>query len=244
MNVPAAKKAIVIGASSGIGKALAMELARKGYAVGITSRRVELLTEIKNEIQGPCFVKQMDVTQTETARRQLLELIQEMGSADLIIVCAGIGFRMPIMDWNADKSTIDVNVCGFAALTNAAVNYFIEQKHGHVVGISSVAAIRGHGDAPAYGASKAFEASYLNSIRYKIRRLGLPIAVTNIQPGFVDTPMVRDARKFWTAPAEKAARQIVQAIEKKKKQAYITKRWRLVAWVMRIIPDGLWWRIR
>lgn len=237
------RRAIVIGASSGIGRELAKVLAEHGYTVGITARRLDLLHQLRSELHGPSFVRQMDVARCDEAIRLLNELIAEMGGVDLIVVNAGIGIGNPGLDWLAEKTTIDVNVSGFAAMAAAATKYFIQRGRGHLVGISSVAAILGHGDVPAYGASKAFDSSYLASLRHKVSKLRLPITVTTIEPGFVDTALVQGRTVFWCASARKAASQIYSAIRKRRKHAYITRRWRLIAWLMKIMPDRLWTRI-
>lgn len=93
--------------------------------------------------------------------------------------------------------------------------------------------------APAYSASKAFVSNYLQGIRYRFNKLKLPIYVTDVQPGFVDTPMAAGNR-FWIASTETAARQIVAAIHRRRKRVYVTRRWRLIAWLMKIVPDGLY----
>jgi short-subunit dehydrogenase len=123
------------------------------------------------------------------------------------------------------------------------MRYFIKQKSGHLVGISSIASIRGNEVAPAYAASKAFVSTYLEGMMRKTAKAHLPIAITDIQPGFVDTPMAKADKLFWVASPEKAARQIFSAILKKKEKAYITKRWVLVAWVLKLLPRYLYKRI-
>lgn len=239
-----ARKAIIIGASSGIGRALAFVLSENGYTVGLAARRVELLNEIKDQLPGPAFVQRIDVADVDNARAALADLITTLQGVDLVVVNAGVGLHNPAYHWNPERTTIDVNVTGFAAMTHAALTHFIEQGRGHLVGISSVAAIRGGGEVPVYGATKAFEYQYLANLRYKIKAMGLPITITAIRPGFVDTPMVRGQRMFWVASARKAAEQIHAAIRKKKTHAYITRRWRLMAWAMHLVPEALWWRVR
>jgi short-subunit dehydrogenase len=235
------KKAIIIGASSGIGKALAKVLAGEGYTVGLAARRLALLLELQQEIGNQALVKQIDVTSQDAITR-LSEFIHEMDGVDLIIISAGIGFINSDLDWNKENETISVNVTGFAAIANVAVHYFLQKGSGHLVNISSIAALRGNASAPAYNASKAFESIYLDGLRQKIAKLHLPITITDIQPGFVNTAMAQGEGLFWVAPPEKAAKQIYQAIKEKKKHAYITKRWRLIAWFFKFAPDGIYYR--
>lgn len=233
------KKAIVIGATSGIGRELAKILSLNNYVVGMAGRRTDLLSMLQREITG-AYIKRIDVIESEEAITLLKELIREMGGMDIIVISSGVGFINPALDWKKEKETIDVNISGFAAIVNAAFEYFSNQDSGHIVGISSIAAIRGSGEAPAYNASKAFVSNYLEGLRQKASKSGVAITVTEIQPGFVNTEMAKGEGLFWVAPPEKAARQIFNAIIGKKKHAYITKRWRLVALLLKIIPGWVY----
>lgn len=236
--------AIVIGASSGIGRALALRLARAGYGLGLTGRRVALLETLRDEIGAGARVKEMDVADTARARARLEELIAEMGGADLIVVNAGTGAVNPDLAWEREEPAIRVNAHGFAAMANVAMRHFLARGRGHLVGISSLNALRGSRYAPAYGASKAFVSNYLEALWYYVARLGLPIAVTDIQPGFVDTAMTRDQpRKFWVASPEAAAEQIYDAIRRRRKRAVVTRRWVVMAWLMRVLPHWAYKRI-
>ena len=170
---PPAKRAIVIGASSGIGRALALRLAREGYAVGLAARRLPLLLELQREIGPRAFVKQMDVSDTTRAMAQLEDLIAEMGGVDLVVLDAGTGHLNPDLAWQPEEETIAVNVVGFAALANVAYRHFLGRGAGHLVSISSIAALRGGGGAPAYHASKAFVSNYMDGLRHKLARLRL-----------------------------------------------------------------------
>jgi short-subunit dehydrogenase len=231
------KRAIIIGASSGIGRELAKVFSQAGYVVGLTGRRIELLSDLQQELPTTSFVRQMDVSQPSEAMRLLEELIREMESVDLIVISAGVGFINTELEWDKEKATIDVNVAGFAALANVAVKHFIERSSGHLVGISSIAAVRGSGGAPAYNASKAFASNYLEGLRQKVGKLKLPIVITDVQPGFVDTAMAQGEGLFWVASPEKAARQIFELIKRRRKHGYVTKRWRIIAWLLKILPD-------
>lgn len=233
------KKAIIIGATSGIGRELAKILSLNNYVVGMAGRRTELLSSLRREI-SESYIKRIDVTKSEEAITLLNELIQEMGGMDMIVICSGVGFINPELDWKLEKETIGVNISGFATIANAAFKYFANQGSGHIVGISSIAAIRGSGEAPAYNASKAFVSNYLEGLRQKASKSGIGITVTEIQPGFVDTAMAKGEGLFWVAPPEKAARQIFKAITVRKNHAYITKRWRLIAWLLKIMPRWIY----
>ena len=236
------RKAIIIGGTSGIGRELARIMVGEGYTVGVCGRRPELLQELQKEFPGVILTKQLDVVQPQ-AMEQLKELITEMGGTDVIVISAGTGDLNKDLDWKIEKDTIDVNVTGFAAMSNVAFEYFRGKGLGHIVGISSIAAIRGGGAAPAYNASKAFVSNYLEGLRQKAAKLHLAITVTDIMPGLVDTAMAKGAGLFWVAPPEKAANQIFEAIGKGKSHAYVTKRWRLIAWLLKSLPDNLYKRL-
>jgi short-subunit dehydrogenase len=234
------RKAIIIGASSGIGRELAKVLSQNGYAVGLTGRRVELLTALQTELATESYVKAMDVSQTDEAIKQLTELIKDMNGVELVVISAGVGFINSEFEWEKEKTTLETNVLGFAAMANVAVNHFLERRAGHLVGISSIAAIRGTADAPAYNASKAFVSNYLEGLRKKCFKLKLPIVVTDVKPGFVDTAMAQGENLFWIAPPEKAAQQIYDAIEGRRTHAYVTKRWRAVGLVLKLMPSYIY----
>lgn len=235
-------KAIVIGATSGIGRELAKVLSLNGYTVGITGRRTHLLEELQSELPNRSSIRQLDVSDCSQAIATLESLITELNGVDLIVISAGTGSIDPFLPWEGEKKTIDVNVSGFTAMANVAYHHFIQQGFGHLVGISSLAAIRG-GPAPAYNASKAYVSNYLQGLRYNIARLGFPVCITDVQPGFVDTAMTKGGRVFWVQSPQKAARQIYNAIRKKKKHVYVTRRWKIIAWVLSVLPDFLYHKI-
>jgi len=238
------KKAIVIGASSGIGKAVAQELAAHGYEVGLTGRRVELLEAVKNGLPTKGYVKQMDLRDVTSSIRQLHELILEMGGLDLFVFNAAIGASDRTSSWEEQKALLDVNVIGFSAMTRVATDYFMQKKSGHIVGISSILALRGIVHSYTYSASKAFMSNYLDGLRDTFQVRDVSVCVTDIMPGFVDTDMTRNVKnKFWEASPEQAAQQIYHAIESKRTHVYVTKRWRLIAWFVRYAPDWLFVKI-
>lgn len=229
-------KAIIIGATSGIGEALAEILAKEGYELGITGRRTEKLQAIKDRLTTKTYIQTMDVTNLEQSRADFLALADQMGGVDLVIVNAGVGWTTN--KWAKEATIVATNISGCHAIFNAAFHYFSQKGGGHIVGISSIASQRGSGLSPAYSASKAFMSTYLEGLRFRSVRKKLNIAITDIRPGFVKTPMTeQNSKMFWVAPVNKAAKQIYHAIKAKKKVAYITKRWAIVAQLMKRIPD-------
>jgi len=158
---------------------------------------------------------------------------------DLIIHNAGIAVPNFDLSWEKDLPTLETNVLGATKVYQLAYNYFKDQGYGHLVGVSSIASIRGNRQVAAYHASKAFQASYLESLWMKAKRTKkAKIDVTNILPGYVDTDIII-SDTFWMASVDKAVNQIYAAIKNKKRKAYITKRWRLIAFVLRIAPARL-----
>jgi len=237
------KQGIIIGASSGIGLELAVQLADKGYQLGLMARRSERLEQLTTNLPGEHFIQCTDVSSPEQAQQQLSALIELMGDVELIVVNSGVGYQEKHLDWSIEREMIDVNVRGFAAMSVVAIKHFVERGSGHLVGVSSVAAHLSGGLALTYSASKAFVSNYLNGMRSRAEHSRLPITVTTVEPGFVDTPMVQGQSPLWMATTEKAVAQLVKAIMAKKSHVYITKRWRLVAWLLNIMPKWLMRRL-
>jgi short-subunit dehydrogenase len=236
------KKIIIIGATSGIGRRLAEIYAAANHHVGITGRREYLLNETREkfpaQIETACF----DITMDEN-KKQLDSLIRRLGGLDLLIISAGSGDITSELHWETDKKTVDTNVNGFVEIANYIFNYFVQQGYGHLAAISSVAANRGNNYAPAYSASKAFQSIYLEGLYIKAKMLKQKIFVTCIEPGFVDTRMAKSDRIFWITPVDKAARQIIKAIQRKKRKVYVSRRWRLVAFFLKWAPGWLYFRL-
>lgn len=234
------KKAIIIGATSGIGKGLAKLLIENGYLVGITGRRTELLTEIKKENPNSYLIKAFDVTEIENIEQRLTDLTTELGGLDLLIISSGIGDVNQNLDFKIEKRTIETNILGFTCVADWAFNYFEKQKFGHLVAISSIAGIRGNRQTTSYNATKSYQINYLEGLRQKSVNLKTPIFVTDIRPGFVNTKMAKGKGLFWVSSVEKATEQIFNAIIKKRKIVYVTKRWRIIALVLKNIPNYIY----
>jgi short-subunit dehydrogenase len=231
-------KIIIVGATSGIGRKMTELYAKKGYKIGITGRRKELLDEIQHnfpsQIQTECF----DITGNQNTM-QLENLVKKLGGLDILVISAGGGDISKELDWQLDKLTVDTNVNGFVEIANWGFNYFIKQNHGSLATISSIASLRGNSWAPAYSASKAFQSNYFEGLSIKAARMKKDISVTCIEPGFVDTHMAKGDKKIWVIPVEKAARRIIAAIEKKKRKSYLSIRWWFVAKLLKLLPYWL-----
>ena len=232
------KKAIIVGASSGIGKALAIVLAQQGYKVGITGRRGEMLEEIKALYPEAIFPLVSDATQPD-AEKELDHLVTVLGGLDLFVISAGMGVLNKALDYSIENATNQLNVIAFTKMVNWGVHFFETQGHGHLANISSVASRRGGRLTPSYNATKAYQSNYFEGVRQRFYKLKLPIATTDIRPGFVDTDMVQGSGIFWMAPKEKAAKQIYKALQRKKAVVYVTKRWALIAFIFSNMPKWM-----
>jgi short-subunit dehydrogenase len=234
-----ANRIIIIGSTSGIGRRMAEIYAGQGNYVGATGRRNYLLDELKQQYPDQVETECFDITGNENISR-LESLIKKLGGLDLLIISAGIGEPSKKLRWELDKLMIDTNVNGFAEIANRAFNFFEKQNSGHLVTISSIAAIRGSSYAPAYSASKSFQSNYFEGLSIKVKKMEKNIFITCIEPGFVKTKMAKGKNRFWEVPVDKAARQIINAIKKKKKKAYISRRWWLIAKFMKWAPYWLY----
>lgn len=236
------KRIIIVGASSGIGRKMAEEYALNGNLVAITGRRTEMLEELSKSFAGRIIYSAFDVTKDEN-KKNLEELVKRLNGLDLLIISAGCGEPSEKLKWEIDKPITDTNVMGFVEIANWTFNYFAAQGHGHLVTISSIAANRGSSYSPAYAASKSFQSTYFEGLSLKAGKNRYNIAVTCIEPGFVDTKMAKGGDKmFWIVPVEKAARQIIQGIKKRKRKVYVSRRWWLIAKIMRFAPYWLYRR--
>ena len=233
------KKAIIIGATTGIGKTLAEKLIREGYLVGITGRREEMLKILEENHIGKILSMKMDVQDLSSIQSIGNELINKLGGLDVLIISAGIGDENKELDFSIENNVIKTNIQGFTCVANWGMNYFKKQGYGHIVNISSVAGIRGNGLAPSYNASKAYQINYLEGLRLNAYKSKSTIYVTDVRPGFVDTEMAKGDGLFWVSPVEKAAEQIYTAIKQKKNTAYISKRWKLIGYLLKIIPYSI-----
>jgi short-subunit dehydrogenase len=236
------RTAVIIGASSGIGESLAHELHRAGWRLALFARRLDRLDALRDALAPETVARRLDVTQPDAAAT-LECALEELGGVDLVVISAGAGHNNLDLRRELDAETVSVNVNAFMALAQVAMRHFLRLGRGHLVGISSIAALRGNGAGAAYAASKAFQSVYLDGLRDLARQCGHPIVVTEVQPGGVDTAMLKPerplpavVRRLFVASPAKAARQIVRAVQKRKKHAYITRRYALVAFILKFLP--------
>lgn len=235
------KRVIIIGASSGLGKELALHHIKAGNIVGIAGRRENLLEEIKAVNPNNVFIKKMDTTKPQ-AKDELMSLIEEMGGMDVFVYSSGTGFVNREMDIQKEMQTVEVNVYGFTQLVNIAYHYFAEKGSGHIVGIASVAGERTMSRCPAYNASKRYNMMYLKAIRQLAEKKNYNIKVTIIMPGFVHTELLKTKYPL-TTNLDKAGRLLYNAVEKGKKKTFIPGYWGLISSFMYVIPPFIWKKI-
>jgi short-subunit dehydrogenase len=241
--------AVLVGASSGIGAALARTFAREGYAVVLLARRTEALTTLAHELntaQGAdrARVYAHDVVNYGEVSTLFQTILREMGRIDVVIYNAGVMPRVALNEYNFDKDRqmVEVNLMGALAWLNQAAVLFERQGSGHLVGISSIAGERGRVGAPGYGATKAALSTFLESLRNRLTRKG--VHVLTVKPGFVDTEMLKGAaRTFWVIPPEQAAADIYRAVRTRRQTIFTPTRWGWVALIIQHIPSFIFRRL-
>lgn len=233
------KRAVIIGATSGIGRALASELVREGYRVGISGRRGELLDGLAAEAPGSFVTAVFDAT-AQNAAEKLRVLIDTVGGMDLFVFCSGTGDMNPGLEYGTEETTNRLNVEAFTRLCGEAYKYMQANGGGHIAAVTSVMGLRGSAIAPSYAASKAYQINYLEGLRQKSVKGGHGITVTDIRPGSVATEMMKGEGHFWISGPERAAKVISGAIRRRKEVQYVTPRWGLVGWLLKRLPRGIY----
>jgi len=239
-------RAIIIGASSGIGAALTRRLALSGYLVAAVARREEVLDELCASINEnlPGQERRVvwpyghDVTNFEEVPGLFQQIVQDLGGLDLIVYAAAVQPAVGAgeYDFAKDEAMINTNLLGAIAWLNLAAARFERTRRGQIVGISSIAGDRGRVAAPVYNTSKAGLNTYLEALRNRLSRRG--VTVTTIKPGFVETRLLENAAKtFWVISPEDAAKQVHTAITRRQQTVYAPKRWLLVGLIIRHIPS-------
>ena len=233
------KKAIVIGASSGIGQEVAKILIEKGWTVGVAARRTELLQNF-----GATAVERIDVT-TDEATEALRRLIDKLGGMDLFFYASGIGKQNRELVEDIELATVQTNGMGFTRMIGEAYRYFAKQGCGHIAAITSIAGTKGLGPAPSYSATKAMQNVYLHALEQQANSRGLNIHFTDIRPGFVDTALLSgDFHYPMMLRPENVAKEIVYAINHRKHIRVIDWKYRILTAVWRRIPRWLWLRFK
>lgn len=233
------QRAVIMGATSGIGLEVARLLADRGWKVGIAGRRAERLQALQRECRGIAAYKVIDVTH-EDAPSLLADLIAQLGGMDLYFHSSGIGWQNNALEAEKELLTIRTNALGFTRMLTAAFNYFASRGSGHIACITSIAGTKGLGAAPAYSATKRFQSHYLECLAQLAAMRRLPIVITDVRPGFVSTDLIAGSRYPMQLTSQSVARSIVRAIERRAAVATIDWRYRILVGLWRLIPRALW----
>jgi short-subunit dehydrogenase len=239
--------AIVVGASSGLGAALATRLAQQGYRVAAVARREAELAALRQRVQvgrGAICPYVHDVTEYEQVPLLFDQIVRDLGGLDLIIYAAAV--QPPVnlheYDFAKDEAMIRTNLLGAIAWLNQAAARFERGRGGKIVGISSIAGDRGRVGSPVYNASKAGLDTYLEALRNRLSRHG--VTVTTIKPGFIDTELLKNAaRTFWVVSPDEAAARTLDAVARGRQMAYVPPRWRFVSTIVRLMPSFIFRRL-
>lgn len=234
---------VIIGATSGIGKALFEKYANENNRIGIIGRRAHLLDELFQKYPSKTIPAKADITNLEEIEQTINTLHKELEHIDIAIVCSGVGDINVTLDYAVERPTIDTNVVGWTFVIDMLYHIFERQNSGHLVAITSAGGLRGEPMAPAYSATKAYQINYMEALRKKAFKNGSQIAVTDIRPGLVNTAMAKGEGLFWVMPVKKVASQIIAAIKKKKSKAYVTRRWHILAIINKNLPFLLYKRM-
>lgn len=238
------KRAIIVGASSGIGAAMAKRLCQQGYHVAVLARREKELQELAQsisatgEVGGRAFAFGFDVKNFREVPALFDRIVQTLGGLDLFVYAAGTMPNITVEEYTFEKDAqmVEVNLLGAIAWMNEAAMFFSRIKSGTIVGISSIAGDRGRKGNPVYCSTKAAMNTFMESLRNRLDKDG--VRVLTIKPGFVDTDMTRGKDGlFWLITADEAARQIIDAVQKRRNCVYVPKRWFVVGTVIKSIPS-------
>lgn len=238
------KRAIVVGASSGIGREVARLLLPEGWHVGVAARRTILLEELKSEFPERVITSCIDVTE-DMAVQKLHDLIGQLGGVGLFFYASGIGKQNMQLDTDTEERTVMTNSLGFVRMIDVVYNYMSVHQGGHIAVITSIAGTKGLGAAPSYSATKALQSTYIEALEQQARLRRLNIRFTDLRPGFVDTELLGKDKKYpMLMRTEVVARQIVNAINSRKSVCVIDWRYRVLTFFWRLIPRYLWVRLK
>ncbi len=249
------RKAIIMGASSGMGQEVARLLLADGWLLGIAARRMEALEKIHGEYPGQVLTAQIDVT-AEDAPDRLLELIERRGGVDLYFHASGIGKKNPQLDPSVELNTVRTNALGFTRMIDTVFNYMVSHplpafsqgkadgpSRGYQIAcISSIAGTQGLGPAPSYSATKAFQNTYIQALEQLAISRHINIRFTDIRPGFVDTDLLKGGHYPMLMGKHQVACEIVKAIDRREHVKVIDWRYRILTRLWQWIPRSLWRR--
>jgi short-subunit dehydrogenase len=238
------KKIIIVGASSGIGKQVALNFIADGWKVGVAARREEALKELKLQIPAQVEYEVIDITSADATSR-LNALIDKLGGMDIYFHCSGVGHQNTKIDIKVEVDTVRTNALGFTQMSVAAYNYFKDnKKQGQIAVVSSIAGTKGLGVSPSYSATKRYNYIYLDCLEQLSRMQNVNITFTDIRPGFVTTALLDDGQKYpMQMSVEYAAKKIFKAVKRRKRVAVIDWKYSILVSFWKLIPRWLWVRL-
>ena len=244
MKSKTAKRVLILGASSGIGQEVARQLISMGWTVSVAARREAPLLALKAIDSSRVEYAVVDIV-AEDASARLQQLAECTGGIDLYLHAAGIGSQNRQLLLSTEEETVRTNALAFTRVMNWAYHYFEKQGKGHIAVISSIAGTKGLGPAPAYSATKAFQANYIEALEQLARQQGHDIRFTDIRPGFVDTPLLGDNPSYpMLMKVEDVAKSIVKALLREDDVKVIDWRYRMMVGLWRLLPRWIWKRMR
>lgn len=236
------KRAIIIGATSGIGHEIAKGLLSEGWKVGVAGRRQHVLETFRATEPDNIEIQALDVTRPD-ATENLQQLIEKLGGMDLFVLSSGIGHQNMELKPDIEINTTRTNVEGFTRMVVATFQYFKAQGGGHLAVISSIAGTKGLGAAPAYSATKRYQNTYIDALAQLSHLQKLNIHFTDIRPGFVATDLLKDGHYPLLMNVEDAGKKIVRALNQKKRIAIIDWRYAILVFFWQMIPRWMWERL-
>lgn len=232
---------LIVGATSGIGKELLTQYVEQGHSVIACGRRKTILAEL-SALNPLVKGVSLDICDLDSTIQTISGLFAQT-RIDIAIVTAGIGDLNPTLDNTIELNTLQTNVVAWTNCVDLLYNAFQKQGFGHLVLITSVGGLRGEPVAPAYSASKAYQMNYAEALKKKAFKNLQSLTITEIRPGLVDTAMAKGDGLFWVMPTSIVVKQILRAIDNKKATCIVTKRWRIVYFIMRHLPLRLYKRL-
>ncbi|GLS84324.1 SDR family NAD(P)-dependent oxidoreductase [Paraferrimonas haliotis] len=230
--------AIIFGASSALSQQLALQLAAENVRLGLIAPELDSLNELKSQLPDNTLYQQVDINSPQSIADTIEQLWQQLEGVHLVIVNTGLNAYHPKLPWQIDQDIIDVNVVGFSRACHKAFELFSDQGYGQLAAINSVSGVRG-GPAMAFHASKAYASNYLEGMRMHAQRLKLGVTISDIQLGQFDK-FAQQGRTLWLSPLPVVAAQILAGLKKGKAKFYVTRRWRLVAWMFTLLPGYIY----
>ena len=238
------KRAVIMGATSGLGYEVARLLLADGWKLGVAGRREENLRKLQSEFPEQVCIKAIDVKDSNSDKA-LLALIDELGGMDMYFHSSGIGYQNAKLDADIELNTLETNGTGFTRLVGTAFRYFKEKGRGNIAVISSIAGTKGLGIAPAYSATKRFQNTYIDALEQLAGMQKLNIRFTDIRPGFVATSLLNDGKNYpMLMKTPYAAKLIVKALKRNKRIAIIDWKYSILVFFWKLIPRCIWKRMK